>query len=113
MDEIRQEQLRNIQLKERRPQRLAPLHQRGEANSGNDTVGEENIGEGLREIDRAEYAENQIQDVLDDMEPSRVAEMPIDDAPREPSQMQPEAQDEAQPSASALEQAEWNFYYSH
>lgn len=89
-------------MKERRPQRLAPLQQRGD---GSDQ-GDNNVGEGLREIERTGYAENHIEDVMDEIGPNGVADMPIDDAPLEPSQMQAEAQDEAQPSPSALEQAE-------
>jgi len=98
MEEIRQEQLRNMQMKERRPQRLAPLHQR-DNNNGDE------IGEGLQQIERPAYADDQIQDVIDEMGPSRVAEMPLDENQRDPSPMV-EAQDEAQPSSSALEQAE-------
>lgn len=49
MEEIRQEQLRNMQLKERRPQRLAPIHPRDDG---------EDIGEGLNEIERPTYENN-------------------------------------------------------
>ena len=40
---------------------------------------------------------------MDEMGPSRVAELPLEDVPQAESQMNAEAQDEAQPSPSALE----------
>lgn len=87
MEEIRQEQLRNIQFKERRPQRLAPLHLR---------ENDEDIGEGLNEMDRPTYENNQVEDDNDDIGQEQMSG--LKDVPRELTEMV-EAQDEAQPSA--------------
>ncbi len=87
MEEIRQEQLRNMQLKERRPQRLAPIHPRDNA---------EEIGEGLNEIERPTYDNNQVEDDNDEISDKKMSG--ADEVPREATQMA-EAQDEAQPSA--------------
>jgi hypothetical protein len=87
MEEIRQEQLRNMQLKERRPQRLAPIHPRDNG---------EEIGEGLNEIERPTYDNNQVEDDNNEIGDKQMSG--AEEEPREATQMA-EAQDEAQPSA--------------
>ncbi len=68
MEEIRQEQLRNMQLKDRRPQRLAPLHLRED--------NDEEIGEGLQEMHQADYETNQMDDAIDHLGPNHIADLP-------------------------------------
>ena len=86
MEEIRKEQLRNIEMKERRPQRLAPLYQRNEGNVSNNTPGDDNIGEGLQDNERQDYIENQIEGVNDEISPTgNVDDIPMENVQREPS----------------------------
>lgn len=74
-----------MQMKERRPQKLPPILPREKR---------EEISEGLNEIDRPTYDNNQNED--DDIGEKQMSG--VEEEPRETTQMAV-AQDEAQPSA--------------